>query len=133
MTLEKRDSRVRFALFPMIHLGAPDFYAEVAQRLRQCDLILTEGVGGRRTSVVTLSYRLAGRIRRFGLVEQRHSLQLRRLGIPFENVDATAAQFGRSWRKAPQYIRLLLLVGAPLSAFGWSFPARVRSSLETWK
>lgn len=65
MTLEKRDSRVRFVLFPMIHLGAPEFYAEVAQRLRQCDLILTEGVGGRRTSVVTLSYRLAGKIRRF--------------------------------------------------------------------
>lgn len=66
MTLEKRGSQVRFVLFPMIHLGAPDFYAEVARRLSRCDLILTEGVGGRRTSVVTLSYRLAGRIRRFG-------------------------------------------------------------------
>lgn len=47
-------------------------------------------------------------------MEQRHALQLRGLGIPFENVDATAAQFGHSWRKAPQYARLLLLVGAPL-------------------
>ena len=114
MTLEKRGSQVRFVLFPMIHLGAPSFYAEVARRLSRCDLILTEGVGGRRTSIVTLSYRLAGRIRRFGLVEQRHALQLRGLGVPLENVDATAAQFGRSWQKAPQYIRLLLLVGAPL-------------------
>ena len=114
MTLEKRDSHVRFVLFPMIHLGAPEFYAEVARRLRHCDLILTEGVGGRRTSVVTLSYRLAGKIRRFGLVEQRHALRLRGLGVPLENVDATAAQFGRSWRNAPQYIRLFMLVGAPL-------------------
>lgn len=114
MTLEKRGSCVRFVLFPMIHLAAPDFYAEVARRLGQCDLILTEGVGGRRTSVVTLSYRIAGKIRRFGLVEQRNALRLRALGIPFENVDASAAEFGRSWRKAPQYIRLLVLVAAPL-------------------
>ena len=112
--MEKRDSCVRFVLFPMIHLAAPDFYAEVAQRLGKCDLILTEGVGGRRTSLVTLSYRIAGKIRRFGLVEQRNALRLRALGIPFENVDATAAEFGRSWRKAPQYMRLLVLVAAPL-------------------
>lgn len=53
-------------------------------------------------------------LRHLALLEQRHALQLRGLGVPLENVDATAAQFGRSWRKAPQYIRLLLLVGAPL-------------------
>lgn len=114
MTLEKRGCDVRFVLFPMIHLGAPGFYAEVGRRLRLCDLILSEGVAGSRTSLVTLSYRLAGIVRRFGLVEQRRALQLRSLGIPFENVDATAAEFGRSWRRAPQYVRLLLLVGAPL-------------------
>ncbi len=114
VTLGRPDTNVRFQLFPMVHLGAPTFYAEVAQRLGHCDLILAEGVAGRRTSLITLSYRLAGKIRRFGLIEQRPGLHLGGLGVPVENVDATASQFGRSWRKVPQYIRVLLLVLAPL-------------------
>jgi len=114
MTLGRPDTNVRFLLFPMVHLGAPSFYADVGKRLRDCDLILAEGVAGRRTSLITLSYRLAGKVRRFGLIEQGRGLRLRSLGVPLENVDATASQFGRSWRKAPQYVRLLLLVLAPL-------------------
>jgi hypothetical protein len=114
MTLGSPDSNVRFLLFPMLHLGAPEFYVEVAQRLGGCDLILAEGVAGRRTSLITLSYRLAGKIRRFGLIEQGRGLQLRTLGVPVENVDATVSQFSRSWRRAPRYARFLLLALAPL-------------------
>ena len=114
MTFSRTDSNVRFVLFPMLHLGAPTFYAEVARRLGKCDLILAEGVAGRRTSLITLSYRLAGKIRRFGLTEQSRGLQLADLGVPVENVDATASQFSRSWRRAPRYARILLLALAPL-------------------
>ena len=128
MTFGRPDSNVRFLLFPMLHLGEPAFYAEVAQRLGQCDLILAEGVAGRRTSLITLSYRLAGKIRRFGLIEQGRALQLRTLGVPVENVDATASQFSRSWRRAPRYARLLLLALAPL--FGlWLIVSGSRSMI----
>ncbi|HYA45175.1 MAG TPA: hypothetical protein VED59_06190 [Acidimicrobiales bacterium] len=114
MTMERAGARARFVLFPMIHLGAPSFYDEVACRLKKCDLVLSEGVTGRRTSFVTLAYRIAGRIRRFGLVDQGRGLRMLSLGVPVENVDATAAQFGRSWRRAPRFARILLLLAAPL-------------------
>jgi hypothetical protein len=128
MTFGRPDSNVRFLLFPMLHLGMPEFYADVAQRLAQCDLILAEGVAGRRTSLITLSYRLAGKVRRFGLIEQGRGLQLRTLGVPVENVDATASQFSRSWRRAPRYARLLLLALAPL--FGlWLIVSGSRSMI----
>jgi hypothetical protein len=128
MTFGRPDSNVRFLLFPMLHLGTPEFYADVAQRLAQCDLILAEGVAGRRTSLITLSYRLAGKVRRFGLMEQGRGLQLRTLGVPVENVDATASQFSRSWRRAPRYARLLLLALAPL--FGlWLIASGSRSMI----
>ena len=128
MIFGRADSNVRFLMFPMLHLGAPAFYAEVAQRLSHCDLILAEGVAGRRTSVITLSYRLAGKIRRFGLIVQGRGLQLRTLSVPVENVDATASQFSRSWRRAPRYARLLLLALAPL--FGlWLIVSGSRSMI----
>jgi hypothetical protein len=44
--LTRRTTPLRFEVFPMIHIGEPAFYEEVATRLRRCDLIIAEGVGG---------------------------------------------------------------------------------------
>lgn len=41
--LRVRGNPLTFRLFPMIHIGQREFYQEVADRLRECDLIVSEG------------------------------------------------------------------------------------------
>ncbi|WP_433384065.1 hypothetical protein ACQPZX_23070 [Actinoplanes sp. CA-142083] len=43
LQLKRADTPLRFHFFPMVHIGEPDFYACVADRLRRCDLIVAEG------------------------------------------------------------------------------------------
>jgi hypothetical protein len=43
--LTRRDTPLRFEVFPMVHVGEPAFYAAVAERLRRADLIIAEGIG----------------------------------------------------------------------------------------
>jgi len=45
LRLTRRDTPLRFEIFPMVHIGEPAFYTAVAERLRRCDLIVAEGVG----------------------------------------------------------------------------------------
>ena len=42
----RRGTALSFLLFPMVHLGEARFYAEVTERLRGCDLLIVEGIGG---------------------------------------------------------------------------------------
>jgi len=116
--LRRPDTPLGFVLFPMIHLATPAFYAEVMTRLAGCQLIVAEGgTGVERTAggqALTLSYRLAGRARRWGLVTQR--LTLTELGVPVVRSDMDADRFRRGWRRLPVLVRLWAWVLVP--AFG---------------
>jgi hypothetical protein len=37
-------AELQFLIFPMFHVASPRFYAEVAERLRHCELLVVEGV-----------------------------------------------------------------------------------------
>ncbi len=84
LRLTRHDSPLRFQVFPMIHIGEPAYYAAVTERLRRCDLIVAEGVGGVATpdgrvasrpgapgsaavSALTVSYQLPAWFARSGL------------------------------------------------------------------
>jgi len=112
LTLAKRGSATRFVLIPMLHLGSPAFYRAVRRRLEECDVVVVEGVAGRTTSVMTLAYRIGGRLRRGGLVDQGRGLDLTGLTGQIIRPDLTAAQFARGWRKISRRLRWLLLAGA---------------------
>jgi hypothetical protein len=87
LRLTRHDSPLRFEIYPMVHVGEPAFYTAVAERLRRCDLIVAEGVGGVETpegrvssrpgvfgsiavSALTASYTLPAWFQRSGLVQQ---------------------------------------------------------------
>lgn len=53
---------LRFRLFPMIHMGLPSFYREVGRRLKDCDLIVSEGTD--RPSSTGRAFLLALRVTR---------------------------------------------------------------------
>ncbi|RKE23026.1 hypothetical protein [Streptomyces sp. TLI_171] len=109
----RRGSMVTFVLYPMVHLGEPQFYAKVQARLRTAGLVVVEGVDTARTGAraLTSSYQLAAS-RRLGLVEQR--LDYRALGVPVLRPDLDAAQVAAGWRRVPRVLRLALIVFSPL-------------------
>lgn len=128
LRLSRRDSPLRFAFYPMVHIAEPAFYAAVTERLRRCDLIVAEGVGGTAPdgdagsrsasrgsaaiSALTSSYQLPARVQRSGLVEQ--DIRYDTLGVPVRYPDMTAAQFAAGWRAVPVWQRALAVGIAPL-------------------
>lgn len=78
ISMWRRETPLKFALFPVFHVASPAFYRQVRARLRDCDLILAEGVGGPALSVAgpAVLSRLAPRLRRNGLALQDESTLL---------------------------------------------------------
>jgi hypothetical protein len=133
ITLVRRQTPLRFVLFPMVHLGSQAFYADVVHRLARCQLIVREGVSGRSLAVdaLTSAYRIPGSRKRDQLVTE--SLDLSSLDVPTICPDMDAAQFDAGWRRLPVLPRLGLLaltpvVGAWLAVAG---PRVALSHLET--
>lgn len=114
-TLRRKGSPLEFVVFPMVHVATPTFYAQVRRRLRDCDLIVLEGVKGESAGVstLTLAYRFAPRIRRNGLVEQR-DCDLLPEGVPVLCPDVTAAEVMADLRALPRTTYALLMVLAPV-------------------
>jgi hypothetical protein len=114
LTLEKRDSSVRFVLVPMLHLGSPAFFKTVHDILSRCDTVVAEGVPGLRARIITLAYRVGGRFRRDGLVDQGRALDLASLDADMVRPDLTAREFGVGWRGVRLWLRITVYLAAPL-------------------
>src|SRR5258708_39410154 len=113
LTLAKPGSATRFVLIPMLHLGSPAFYRAVRRRLEECDVVVVEGVAGRTTSVMTLAYRIGGRLRRGGLVDQGRGPDLTGLTGQIIRPDLPAAPLARRWSHSSPPLRSLA-PGRPL-------------------
>ena len=113
--LARSANATEFALFPMVHVGSPAYYEEVARRLKECGLILVEGVRSPRVAVLTSWYMVIERTPRFGLVTQRHLSRV----IPGDkavNADMAGAAFEAGWGRIPLKERLMLYSLLPLLA-----------------
>lgn len=118
--LERRETPLRFILFPMIHLGRPEFYDAVKDRLGRSALVVAEGRPDTRpkASLPGLAYLLLRRRRRSRLVVQRLSEET--LGVPVVRPDLSLAEIHQRLRRLPAltYVlaRLTLLVVVPWAA-----------------
>lgn len=108
----------------MLHIGAPEYYAEVRRRLGECAVVVAEGVAGRSVIrwALTLSYRIVPANRRSGLVVQ--DIDYAALGVPVVRPDVSAAEFGRSWRAQPLSFRLLVWCALPVVVAAQFFGGR---------
>ncbi|MFJ2471677.1 hypothetical protein ACIOWI_01555 [Streptomyces sp. NPDC087659] len=115
ITMRRRGTPLEFVIFPMLHVASPAFYSQVCLRLRECDLVVIEGIRGKsaRVSALTLAYRFAPRRRRNGLQEQREELLLPGDATVIRP-DVTAAEAIEDLRTLPRGTYLLLLVAAPV-------------------
>jgi hypothetical protein len=116
LRLRRSGTPLQFVLFPMLHVGSPQFYAAVTERLRGCDLLVVEGVRGRSPLLwaITLTYRIMPTNRRTGLVVQ--NIPYRTLGRELINPDVTAVEFTQSWQTMPLRHRLLMWCVIPYVA-----------------
>jgi pheromone shutdown protein TraB len=112
-SLIRTEGPPRFLLFPMIHIGSPEYYSQVHKRLEECDILLYEGVRTARARVLALSYRIVARRRRLGLVAQNASL-LRGLRGRLVHADIAPGEFNNNWSQVPWHVRLAILLIAPL-------------------
>ncbi|MFD0662033.1 hypothetical protein [Thermocatellispora tengchongensis] len=108
MTFRHPAARLRFVLYPMIHVGEPEFYAQVQEELRGCDIVLAEGVNGLSLSMRAriASYRLVTKNDRFALVPQH--IDYAGLDAAVIRADMTGREFTALWRKIPLVSRILL-------------------------
>ena len=76
-------------IFPMIHVAEPQFYREVERRLRDCDLVVAEGIRGKSavTATITMTYRVMPKNVESGLVVD--DIPYRALGVPLITPDMT--------------------------------------------
>jgi len=119
ITFRRPETPMQIVLFPMLHLGTRGFYKAVAARLRDCQLVVAEGIRGRSgtVSLLTMSYRLLGRSRRLGLVVQE--LHLEALSVPVIRPDMTGNELDSRWRKEVSRLhRLLIIPAVPVFAVG---------------
>jgi hypothetical protein len=116
ITLRAPRTPMRITLFPMTHLGTPDYYRSVTARLAGSDLIIAEGISGRLAAAraLTLAYRLPAHSRRLGLTVQH--IDYASLGIPVIRPDITAPQFRKRWRSIPLLQRLTIWTLIPVFA-----------------
>ncbi len=115
ITMRRTGAPLEFVIFPMLHVASPTFYSQVRLRLRECDLIVLEGIRGKSAGVsaLTLAYRFAPRRRRNGLQEQRDELLLPK-DVPVINPDVTAAEAIEDLKTLPRWMYVLLMVAAPV-------------------
>lgn len=111
--LERKEGGPRFILFPMIHVGDKSFYAEVAGRLAECDLIIAEGVSSKRAALLTSSYRIVKHIRRLDLITQ-YEMDTSVFRSKIVNADMKEKEFDELYSNLPILDRLQIFFLIPL-------------------
>lgn len=122
--LKRRDAPLEFLILPMLHIGAPAYYAEVRRRLDACDVVLLEGLRSHYADRLTLAILLLERHRRLrerGLVAQTDALDLRGIRDKLVRADLPGADFDAAWRALPRTARWQTFILLPIVAVGLWF------------
>jgi hypothetical protein len=111
--LKHPTDRLEFMLFPMIHIGSPEYYEEVRERLAACDSILFEGVPGNKARFLNRLYGLVEKQKRLGLVTQS-ALRLGDFRDKLIHADVSAQEFDSHWSSLPLRLRFLFGLATPI-------------------
>lgn len=114
--LGRDETPMRFALFPMLHFAAPSFYAQVQRRLRDCEVIVAEGVSGPtlQSNAMGFANRYFPRGRQRGIVGQTDEAVLPE-GVPVIRPDVPPAEPSLDLRSVPGLKQMALLTGVNLA------------------
>ena len=112
--MTRDDDGLEFILFPMVHVGSKEFYAEVSRRLAECDLILAEGVASRKGNLLTRSYRIVRKIKRMDLVTQQEGMKVSGLREKIMNADIEGKAFDERWSSLPLKLKAQIFFLMPV-------------------
>lgn len=114
--LRRDETPMQFVLFPMLHFAAPSFYAEVRRRLRECAVIVAEGISGPtlQANAMDFANRYFPHGRQRGIVGQSDEAVLPK-GIPVIRPDVPPAEPALDLRGIPGLKQLAALAGVNLS------------------
>jgi hypothetical protein len=118
-----RSARVQFrhpggrpsvTLFPMIHIGEPEFYRAAFDDAFAHDVVLVEGVKSPIGARITRSYRWLLGSKRIGLSLQPKSPEAGTCHAKIVHADLSGAEFAAEWQKVQPWLRLLVYLISPL-------------------
>lgn len=112
--LKHPDSRVRFVLFPMVHVADPAFYTAVAERIAICSTVILEGVQSARAGHLALSYSILGKLGKLGLTLQDDDSLLSSFSGSIIDGDLPGKEFDEGWVQLPLHLRILVGFFAPV-------------------
>jgi hypothetical protein len=119
-------SPVHITLFPMLHVGEPEFYDLTYRDALDHDVVFIEGVRSPITTRVTRSYRwLVGSKAMAGLVVQPR-FPVDGASARIVHADLSHEEFIREWRAAPIWLRAAVYVLAPLIGLQRRYSSRGR-------
>ena len=104
VVLRRRDSPLRFVVYPMLHVGNRDFFDELTRRLASADVMVIEGVGpSRAATTLTRSYRAMADDLRLRLVVK--NIDYRSLPGEVLCPDMPGEEFEIRWQQIPRWQR----------------------------
>jgi hypothetical protein len=124
LRLTKRGGGPAIVVFPMLHVAEPQFFRDVEARLRECDLLVVEGIQGESSAVdgLTMTYRVMPANEESGLVED--NIPYGDLGVPFVAPDMSGEEFQEGFEELPWKTRAVMWAAAPVVSIGQFFAGR---------
>jgi hypothetical protein len=110
--MQSPDKEVTVTLFPMIHIGQHSFYDQVHADAQQHDVVLVEGVRSPVTRFITSSYRWIDKEKLELVVQPKIATADGKARIV--HADLSTDEFHREWTKVPLWLRLAVLIFAPI-------------------
>ncbi|MGW4248046.1 hypothetical protein [Nocardia sp. NPDC004722] len=108
--LRARGKPLTFRLFPMIHIGQPEFYRDVGERLRECDLIVAEGWDMPSSTGMAILYAMRLTFQRAAWQLANQNIDYEALGIPVLWPDAQSDHSRQERLDLLSYLDLVLMI-----------------------
>jgi hypothetical protein len=118
-----RSARIQFrhptgrqsvTLFPMIHIGEPEFYRTAFDDAFAHDVVLVEGIKSPISMRITRSYRWLLASKRIDLSLQPRSPEAGTCHAKIVHADLSPAEFAAEWQKVTLWLRLAVYLISPL-------------------
>ncbi|TDW92424.1 hypothetical protein [Kribbella sp. VKM Ac-2566] len=124
LRLTRRGGGPAIVIFPMLHVADPRFFRAVESRLRECDLLVVEGIQGESAAAdgLTATYRVMPVNEESGLVED--DIPYGDLGVPLVAPDLSGEEFQEGFQKLSWKVRALTWASVPVVSIGQFFAGR---------
>jgi hypothetical protein len=114
LSLKSQLSAIQITLFPMVHVGEPDFFQTVYEDAFSHDVVVVEGLRSPIVQRITRSYRWVEKSKSMGLITQPPYPSVADSDARIIHADLSGAEFAVVWREVPLWLRAAVYFLAPI-------------------